>query len=246
MRAADVLVVNSDAVRDASLALGADPARVVRVIWHADLERFGPEHEDPGVWAGFGWPKDSLVVLSLRNYRPDTNLDVVIRAFAEVAADEPRARLLLASRGGTLRPELERLAGELGLGAQVAFTHVETQDLPAVLASARVAVTLARSDSAPASLLEVMASGIAVVAGRSASIDEWLDPGEGGVLVPWDDPRAVAEALRTVLARPELRRSFGEHNARVVHERVGDPGEQLEQVYRDVLERASAAAVGAR
>jgi hypothetical protein len=40
------------------------------------------------------------------------------------------------------------------------------------------------------------------------------------------------------LARdPELRRSYGERNLREVHARFGDPTAQLEQVYREVVDR---------
>jgi glycosyltransferase involved in cell wall biosynthesis len=244
--AADALVVNSEAVLEASLALGGRSARVARVIWHADLGRFGPERAGGRLRERFGWPADSLVVLSLRNYRPDTNLDVLLRAFARVAPAEPRARLLLAGRGGPQRGELERLAGSLGLAERVALARIEPGELPAAVADADVAVTLARSDSAPASLLEVMASGLPVVAGRAFSIDEWVDPGEGGLLVDWSDEAAVAEALSALLADGELRRRYGEHNRRVVHERVGDPGEQLERVYRELAERTRPGVVAAR
>lgn len=237
--ASDYLVVNSEANRLASIDLGADPARITQIIWYSENDRFSPENADRGLRARLGWPDDALVVLSLRNYRPYTNLDVVLRAFARVAKDEPRARLLLAARGGPTRPELESLVDELGVRALVAFERVEWEDLPGVAAAADVAITIAGSDSTPASLLEVMASSVPVVAGRTWSIDEWIGPGEGGALVECRDEDAVTAALAELLADPELRRRYGERNERVVRERLGDPGEELESLYRELLAKAA-------
>jgi glycosyltransferase involved in cell wall biosynthesis len=236
--ASDYLVVNSEANRLASIDLGADPARIREIIWYSELDRFAPEKADPDLRARHGWPEDALVVLSLRNYRPYTNLDVVVRAFARAAADEPRARLLLAARGGPTRGELEALVDTLGVRQLVAFERVEWASLPGAAAAADVAVTIADSDSTPASLLEVMASRVPVVAGRTWSIDEWIGPDEGGALVECRDEDAVAASLAQLLADPEARRRHGERNEQFVRNRLGDPGQQLEELYLELLERA--------
>jgi glycosyltransferase involved in cell wall biosynthesis len=235
--AGDYLVVNSEANRKASIDLGADATRTREIIWYSELERFGPDRADPEFRARRGWPDDALVVLSLRNYRPYTNLDVVVRAFARAVREEPRARLLLAARGGPTRAELEALVDELGVDSLVAFERVEWEDLPVAVASSDVAVTIAGSDSTPASLLEVMASRLAVVAGRTWSIDEWIGTGEGGFLVDCRDEDAVTESLLSLLTDGDLRRTCGERNERFVRQRLGDPGAQLEELYLELLGR---------
>jgi glycosyltransferase involved in cell wall biosynthesis len=237
VEAADFLVVNSEANRRASIELGADPARIREIIWYSELDRFSPDQADDGLRSRFGWPADALVVLSLRNYRPYTNLDVVVRAFGRAAQEEPRARLLLAARGGPTRSELERLVDELGIRDLVRFEQVGWSELPGAAAAADVAVTIAGSDSTPASLLEVMASAVPVVAGRTWSIDEWIGPGEGGALVDCRDEDAVTAALLELLRDPELRRRYGERNERFVRERLGDPGHELETLYLELLGR---------
>jgi len=235
--AADFLVVNSDANRRASIELGADPGRIEEIIWYSELERFAPDRAEEGLRARLGWPEDALVVLSLRNFRPYTNLDVVLRAFSRVAKGEPRARLLLAARGGPSKHETEALIDELGIRSLVAVERVEWEDLPGVVAAADVAVTIASSDSTPASLLEAMASALPVVAGRTWTIDEWISEDEGGALLECRDEDAVTEALQTLLADPELRRRHGARNEQYVRAQLGDPGEQLERLYVRLLGR---------
>jgi L-malate glycosyltransferase len=238
LEAADLIVCNSEAIVKAALAVAGDPARVRRVVWHGEIAGFTPDAADPaGLRATLGWPADALVVLSLRNFRPYSNLDVVVRAFARVSKEEPRARLVLAARGGWIRAEIEALVHELGLDEVVAFHRVEHDELPTLIASADFAVTIQNTDSAPPSLLECMASGLPVVAGYAPSIDEWVQQGEGAEMVEVRDEDGVTEAMLRLLRDPELRRRYGERNQRAVHELFGDPAAELEAIYREATGR---------
>jgi glycosyltransferase involved in cell wall biosynthesis len=233
----DAFVLSSEGNADAAVRAGADPAKVRRIIWYADLEPFGPEKRVEGYAARLGWPDDSLIALSLRNFRPDTNIDAIVRGFARVAREEPRARLVLAARGGPLREEIERLVDELGLRDRVAFHFARPDELPELCASADVAVSVAKSDATPASMLECMASRIPLVMGDAVTIDEWIRPGEGGEIVPPRDDAAIGAAVLKLLRDPELRRRYGERNERVVRERVPPPGPALEELYLELVER---------
>jgi len=235
LAAADAFVLSSKGNSDAAVRFGADPAKIRRIVWYADLTPFDPSKRDEAFATRFGWPADSLIVLSLRNFREDTNIDVIVRAFAAVAQDEPRARLILAARGGPTRPEIERLVDELGLQDKVAFHFAPADELPVLCASADVAVSLAVSDATPASMLECMASGTPLVMGDAITIDEWITSGEGGEIVQPRDDDAVAAALRSLLADPELRRRYGERNLRVARERVPPPGAELERLYLELV-----------
>ncbi len=231
-------VVNSQALEDAAVKLGADRSKFHRIFWHARIDGYSPEHADRGRWRALGWPDDAIVCLSLRNFRPYSNLDVVLRAFAKAREEVPELRLFSTAGGGWTRTEFDRLATELGLDPYMAVQDVPAVELPSVNASADFAVTLADVDSSPASLLETMASGIPLVVGLAPSMDEWIQQGEGGELVgDRHDVDAVAAAIVRLARDPELRRRYGERNLREVHARFGDPTAQLEEVYAEVLGR---------
>ncbi len=235
--AADAVVLNSAANRAATTALGFPDDKIRKIIWYAEPQRFSPEHRNPAVLEELGFPPDSLLILSLRNFRPDTNLDVVVRAFARVHAEEPRARLLLAARGGPTRDAIEELIDSLALREAIKIQVVAHADLPRVVGSSDVLVSMAISDSTPASLLEAMASGLPVVCGAAPSIEEWVPDGEGGTIVPAGDEAALTAALLALLRDPELRQRYGERNRRTMLEEVGDPGARLEELYLEVLGR---------
>ena len=235
VRAADLVVVNSRALEQASLELGAPAERIRHVLWHVDLDGFAPDRTDPGLRSSLGWPDDALVVLSLRGMRPDMNLDVLVEAFGRVASGEPRARLVLAGESGPMQGKIEELVARVGLTDRVALHRVGAQDLPPLVAAADIVVSIANSDSTPPSLLEAMASGRAVVCADAASIDEWVGPGEGAEIVPVRDAEATAAAILELLHDDARRRAYGERNQRVVRETVGDPGPELDRLYRELV-----------
>jgi L-malate glycosyltransferase len=234
----DEYVVSSIGNADETVRLGADPDRVHRIVWYADLRPFGPEHRAPGLAAQFGWPDDSLVILSLRNYRTNTNLDVLLRAFERVSREEPHARLIMAARGGLAKAETDALLDELRLRDRVSQHFATPDELPALCASSDIGVSIASTDATPASMVESMASGLPMVMGDAITIDEWITQGDGGEVVDCRDEDAVTAALLRLIRDPELRARYGERNARVTRERLPPPGPALVELYRNMLARA--------
>jgi len=235
--AGDEFVVSSLANAEETIRLGAPRERVHRIVWYVDLRGFGPERRRPDLASRLGWPADSLIVLSLRNYRPNTNLDVLVRALSRAQRDEPRTRLVLAARGGWTRAETDRLIDELGLRDRVAQIVAGPEELPELCASADIGVSIASTDATPASMIESMASGLPMVMGDAITIDEWITQGDGGEVVPCRDEDALAQSLLRLLGDSELRSRYGERNIRVVRHRLSDPGAQLERLYREILGR---------
>jgi glycosyltransferase involved in cell wall biosynthesis len=135
---------------------------------------------------------------------------------------------------------IEAIVEEKGIADKVAFHFAASDELPALVASADLGISLASTDATPSSMIESMASRLPMVMGDAITIDEWITQGEGGEVVQCRDEDAVYEALLKLARDPELRRQYGERNERVVRERLGEhPGVQLERVYRELLaERA--------
>ena len=233
---ADYLMVNSGAILDAAVAAGADPSRVAHIIWHTQLAGFGPEQADPdGLRAELGWPEDALIVLSLRNFQARTNIDVLVRAFTRVAAAHPRARLLLAARGGEAKPQVEAAVAASGVADRIRIHRVDPDGLPRLAASGDIVVSIADTDSSPSSLLEAMASGNPMIGGWCASIDEWIGPGEGAEMVQPRDEDALSAALDRLLSDSRLRERYAARNVEVVRERVSESAPAMERLYRTLI-----------
>ena len=126
------------------------------------------------------------------------------------------ARLLVVGRGerGEER-ELLRLAARAGIAAAIDYRGwVEPHAIPALLASADIALvpiddTLINRARSSAKLLELMAAGLPIVAGRVGEVAEYIEDRRSGLLVAPGDPAALARATLMLLADPMLRTRLG-------------------------------------
>jgi glycosyltransferase involved in cell wall biosynthesis len=153
-------------------------------------------------------PADSRILLSIARLVEQKGVDVAIRALPLLPAD---AALVVLGEGPE-RPVLEALARELGVADRV-YLRGREPDVAAWLRRASVLVHPARWEGFGLGVLEAMLAGLPVVAARVSSLPELVADGETGILVPADDPSALALAVARALEEPELGRA-GEARAR--------------------------------
>jgi len=166
---------------------------------------------------------------------PVKNHPLFLRAAARLATAFPNLEFVLVG-DGPLRPSLQKLAAQLGLGGRVKFLG-ERHDIPAVFAALDVSVVPSSSESLSNAVLESMAAGVPVVATRVGGTPEVVSDGETGLLVPPDDEERLAAAITAFLTRPELRvkcRKQGRELARAnfAQDKVC---KQFERLYQSVL-----------
>jgi L-malate glycosyltransferase len=178
---------------------GIPPGRIFIVPGAADLARFAPDGDPRPIRGELGLG-DVPVVACVARLAPDRGHDVLISAFQLVLDRLPEARLLLVGKG-EWRGHLERRVGELGLAERVLFAGYRDGDLPLVLAAADCfALMRSGSDESCRAVLEAMAAGRPVVAGRGGALPETVLDGETGVLVDEGSPESVARALVAMLS----------------------------------------------
>ena len=140
-------------------------------------------------------------------------VDVLLRALALL----PDATLtVIGGRGSSdgPDPDLARcraLSDELRIGARVTFTgFVPHAEVRGRLAGAGVAVVplpdrlMSRYFTSPLKVFDYMAAGVPMVASDLPALHDVLQDGENALLVPPDDPEALATAIRRLLVNPGL------------------------------------------
>jgi glycosyltransferase involved in cell wall biosynthesis len=149
-------------------------------------------------------------------------VDVLLNALIEV----PDGRLVVIGDGPE-RPMLEALTRERGLSGRVAFVGQQGQSRVAKeLREAHALVVPSRvardgdADGMPVIMSEGMVAGVPVVASRLGGLSEQITSGENGLLVEPDDPGALAEGLRRVLADSEGTARWREAARRTVREQL--------------------------
>ncbi|MBI4477554.1 MAG: glycosyltransferase family 4 protein [Acidobacteria bacterium] len=188
LRLADEIVVPSGYLAGIFARHGYDATVIENVI---DVSRFGYRERRPLR------PR----LLSTRNLEPHYGLDIIIRAFAEIHRDRRDATLTIAGCG-TEESRLRRLAASVA-PASVRFAgKIPPDGMPNLYAESDLFLNASTIDNQPVSLLEAFASGLPVISTPTGDIRAMLENGQAGVLVPPNDPRAMAAAVMTVLNDP--------------------------------------------
>jgi glycosyltransferase involved in cell wall biosynthesis len=137
-------------------------------------------------------------LLSTRNLDPYYRVDVTIEAFALLKSRYPEASLTVAGYGGE-RERLERLAASR-CGSAVRFVgRVEPARMPRLYETADIFVNSSVVDNQPLSVLEAFAAGLPVVSTPTGEIANMVRHGKTGLVVPPENPRAMAEAVAHLL-----------------------------------------------
>jgi glycosyltransferase involved in cell wall biosynthesis len=101
--------------------------------------------------------------------------------------------------------ETRQAARELGVEDRIAFPGaVPKSEVPATLAKGGIFLNTTSIDNTPVSVLEAMACGLCVVSTNVGGIPYLLRHGQDALLVPPGDADAMAAAVRTLVARPDL------------------------------------------
>jgi glycosyltransferase involved in cell wall biosynthesis len=158
--------------------------------------------------SNLGFPEDCFLVATLSRLAAEKGLDVLIRAAAELCAEQPDMRFLIAG-GGKLLAELESLAAESNVADKIKFAGYigGTAD---VLAAADVFALCAHAEPFGIAILEAMAAGLPVIAARAGGPLDIIHDGVDGVFFNPRDPRDLAEKIRGLRADPALRKKIAD------------------------------------
>ena len=202
------------------------PAAKVEVIHYGldDLpQAWGENPPDP-------LSPDARLVLCICRLEPQKGVDVAIRALREI----PGAQLVVLGEGPQ-RGELEQLARELDVPV---YLPGRVPDVAAWLRRADLLVHPVRWEGFGLALLEAMLASLPVVATKVSSIPEIVVDGETGLLIPPDDPGALAAAVNRLLADPSGYGERGRARARSDFS-VAEMADRTLAVYETALNRTS-------
>jgi glycosyltransferase involved in cell wall biosynthesis len=204
-KAADLYVGLSKFSLDLLQNLGLPNSKLLRLPNAVDVNAFSPNVREK---------VENLVLYAARITR-DKGLDVLLRALPYL---DVKTRLVII---GPVGDQLFfREVQQLILKIRTETIHeveylgvISASDLKVWHRRASIFVCPSKSDHFPISILEAMASGTPVVAARIAAIPEMIIDEFNGLLVPKNEPRELALALKRLLENGKLRDLMGK-NAR--------------------------------
>jgi glycosyltransferase involved in cell wall biosynthesis len=147
-------------------------------------------------------PADAKLLLALSRLHATKGLDTLIHALSRL----PDCYLWLAGDGPE-RQNLESLAARLGIAARVKFLGWRT-DRGALLRAADICVLPSRYEPFGTVILDAWSMHTPLIACASDGPRAYIRNRENGMIVPADDPTALASAIRAVTADDALRRGI--------------------------------------
>jgi glycosyltransferase involved in cell wall biosynthesis len=208
---ADWVTACSDDLRQRSMALGADPARLETLPYGVDTVRFAPSasvRDEVRRELGVG---DAPLIFTAGRLVRKKGFEYLIDAAAPVANQFPGLRIAIAG-DGDLRDELRARSGTRAAGTVVWLGNRSQDEIARLSAAADVVVVPSIRDDAgnvdglPNFALEALATATPVVATTAGGLPQAIDDGITGRLVPERDAAALATAIGWMLRdRPRAR-----------------------------------------
>lgn len=203
----DAIIAPSSAYADyVRREFPAVAGRVVAVPNGVDVDAIQAMATDPNVALPAAARAGTPYFVCVAAFNPKKAHDTLLRAFARV----PSAYRLLLAGDGPLRREIERLAGELGIEDRVVLLGEQPPAVVAkLLAGAVSSVLPSRDEPFGIAAVESMVVGTPVVATNVGGLAEIVEHERTGLVVPADDPDALAAALTRIAGDAPLRGRLG-------------------------------------
>jgi glycosyltransferase involved in cell wall biosynthesis len=182
----------------------------------------------------YAFAEDDVLIAAVGRLVARKAVDQLLDTIAELRA--PRLRLLVIG-DGPLRDELARQASALGVGDNVRMLgHVDEREKFRILRMCDAYASTSQHEGFGLVFLEAMAAGLPVVCYDNGGQTDFLREGMTGFLVPLNDRRALARAVRRLADDAALRRRIGAHNRAAVEEFfIEHCAERYEAAYSSVI-----------
>ncbi len=182
-----------------------------------------------------GIPEGPTVVCVARLHF-SKSLDTLLQAARCVVNQQPNVQFILIGDGEERR-KLESLCEQLQLKDHFHFLGARS-DIYEILQIADVVTLCSLWEGLGFSLIESMAFGKPLVGTRVSGIDEMIDHGRNGFLVPPRSPQLLANAIEQILTDPVLAQKMGHESLAILSERfdVTHNAQRLIELYREILQ----------
>lgn len=172
-----------------------------------ELERFQPSPEARrDMRERLHLAEEDVALIYPAEFSGRKNHAMLLRAMVQLPQN---VKLLLPGRGALLERSAA-LAKELGVAERVVFPGF-TEEIPAWLAAADIAVSASRSEGLPFNIMESMSCALPVVASSVKGHTDLVTEGENGFLFPYDDEDSFAGKVRQLAEDRQLRAQMGQN-----------------------------------
>ncbi len=227
------IVCVCDAVREALRAIGIPQSCLVTVYKGHDTAWYNPVPREALVELGV--PPEAFVVACVASMRPRKGVPVLVEAVGRLR--DRGIHLLLV--GDVRDVRIPRAVRRLALDSIVHTTGFR-RDAPALAGTCDAFVMPSlRREGLARSVIEAMAQGVPPVVTNVGGLPELVVDGESGLVVPPNDPDALARAIQSLLDDASLRSRLGQAARQRIeaHFHVRDYIQRMRALFQETLKQ---------
>lgn len=229
----DAIIAISERIKRVMVSGGVDRKLIEVIPSGIDFSAFDEVSSKDYLRREFSFSPDDFLVGIVAALADHKGHKYLIQAMKILKEHSAKIKLVIVGHG-SLQMELDRQAKESDVEDIVFFLGFR-EDVPQILASLDLFVLSSYLEGLGSSILDAMASRLPVVATTAGGIPEIVTDGESGLLVPPQDPEALAQAILRLYNDRELAARFGQRGYEVVHQRFS--AEAMAKKIVDVYER---------
>jgi glycosyltransferase involved in cell wall biosynthesis len=237
-----VLFLNPDDMTTWGALAGVD-RRKARLIGNginvAEFQkRFSPDAR-ARVRGELGLSDHAFVIVKVaRMEHPRKGHEFFLEAVQRLLQGTDRDIVVLLAGQGDGEPAIRAATARLGLESKVRFLGYR-KDVSDVLAASDLSVLASPFEGVPRALMESMALSVPVVGTDVPGTRMLVKSGESGLLAPFGDVGALAQAMRRLMEDPTLAKKLAENGRARVETRFNEPdvAERVLRVYEHILTR---------
>ena len=208
----DIAIAVSQSTADFTVQARQVPAERTKVVYlGSPLDEFGrarSAEEIAAARAGFGIAPGTFAVGTVTRLMPAKGNRYLVDAVRPMVDAIPSAQVYLAGEG-ELRADLDAQVAALGVGDRVHFLGFQ-RDVAQVLSALDVVVFPSLAEGTPLTAFEALAMGKPIVAPDADGLRDILTDERDALIVPREDPAAIARAVARLERDPALRAALGE------------------------------------
>ena len=158
--------------------------------------------------------------LSMRTLCDNSNIDLIIKAFALIAKEYKDSKLVITN-SGEKEDELKELINRLELNSSVELLgFIDRETVAQLLKDKYIYISIPTSDSTSVTLLEAMASGIFPIVSDLPANSEWITDNRNGLILKSMDEKELYKLMKKALDNEKLVSDSRELNKNIIDEKA--------------------------
>ncbi len=203
----DGIITNTKAIKKKYLSYGWIEDDIIRVIQNGIEINVSTDFDFNNIRQKYNLPKQRPVIGIFGRLEPQKQINLFLDVAQNILNEYPEAIFLIVG-DGALKDKMQRYAYDLGIEDSVIFMGYQS-NLGAIYIYCDIVLLTSAYEGVPNVLIEAMLFSRPVVAFDVGGVQELIQSGKTGIVVPPNDVQSMTKETLRLIKSDEIRESLG-------------------------------------